>query len=300
MVVKNKRIKQLFMGGIMTASTKAGSQKLPINWPAERPIAMSVSVMLEGWTEDAAPGIGPMGNPLRAGVFDTQAKSWSDYGAQTGAWRLLDVLADTDTKAVFYVSGILAEQNAELMRTISSQGHIVAAHAWSQHIIPAYQTLDEELSDLKRCVATLEKTSGQRPKGWISPRATPSQNTPELLAREGFNWFADVFDRDLPYQIETKAGPILGLPFTMEINDFPLLVRYGNEPESFVRTLKSLLDGWSSIGSPCATVDLTAHAHVFGRPAGAIAFKNAINMCRADSQTFMTHHADIAGMFRDS
>ena len=29
-----------------------------------RPLAISVSVMLEGWTDDSAPGIGPMGNPL--------------------------------------------------------------------------------------------------------------------------------------------------------------------------------------------------------------------------------------------
>lgn len=48
---------------------------VPNGWPAGRSLAISVSVMLEGWTEDAAPGIGPMGNPLKAGVFDTQAKS---------------------------------------------------------------------------------------------------------------------------------------------------------------------------------------------------------------------------------
>jgi len=272
-------------------------QRVPSGWTADRPIAISVSVMLEGWTDDAAPGIGPMGNPLRAGVYDTQAKSWAEYGAKTGAWRLLDVLADTDTKAVFYVSGILAERNAELMKAITSQGHVVAAHAWSQHIIPAYQSREEELADLKRCVATLESTSGQRPRGWISPRATPSLNTPELLAQQGFTWLADVFDQDLPYKIETKSGPIVGLPFTMEINDFPLVVRYGNEPEAFVRTLGALLDGWRSIRSPHACLDLTAHAHVFGRPAGAIAFKSAIKLCRENSQAFMTHHAEIAAMF---
>jgi len=35
-----------------------------------RPLALSVSVMLEGWTDDSAPGIGPMGNPLKSGVLD--------------------------------------------------------------------------------------------------------------------------------------------------------------------------------------------------------------------------------------
>ena len=106
------------------------SPDLPSDWPKGRPLGVSVSVMLEGWTDDAAPGIGPMGNPLRAGVFDTQAKSWAEYGARTGAWRLLDVLEDTGTKAVFYVSGVLAERHPDLMRSIAQAGHPIAAHAW--------------------------------------------------------------------------------------------------------------------------------------------------------------------------
>lgn len=269
-------------------------KRQPSGWPAGRQLALCVSVMLEGWTDDAAPGIGPMGNPLRPGIYDAQAKSWAEYGAKTGAWRLLDVLADTNTRAVFYVSGILAERYPELMQAIVRQGHAIAAHAWSQHIIPAYQTREEELADLKRCIATLESTSGMRPKGWISPRATPSLSTPALLAQEKLTWFADVFDRDLPYTLQTDAGPITAIPFTMEVNDFPLLVRYGNEPDVFVRMLKAMLDGWSDIGSPAACLDITAHAHVFGRPAGAMAFKSALRLAQQSALGWMTHHAEIA------
>lgn len=272
------------------------SAPLPSGWPKNRPLGVSVSVMLEGWTDDAAPGIGPMGNPLRAGVFDTQAKSWAEYGARTGAWRLLDVLEDTGTKAVFYVSGILAERHPDLIRAIAQAGHPVAAHAWSQHIIPAYQTRDEEHADLRRCIQVLQSTSGSRPQGWISPRATPSLDTAELLALEGFSWFADAFDRDLPYRMETAAGPITAIPFTMEVNDFPLCIRYGHAPDAFVRTLQSILDGWSEIRSPSACLDLTAHAHVFGRPAGAIAFKQAIQLAQANAAVWMTTHAELSGM----
>ena len=42
---------------------------LPRDWPQGRSLAVSVSIMLEGWTEDGAPGIGPMGNPLKPGVL---------------------------------------------------------------------------------------------------------------------------------------------------------------------------------------------------------------------------------------
>src|SRR5215831_18983751 len=116
----------------------------PAGWPADRPLALSVSVMLEGWTDDAAPGIGPMGNPLKAGVLDLQARSWAEYGPKVGAWRLLDILAKARQRAVFYVSGVLAERYPELMRSIAQAGHVVAAHGFSQHVIPAYQAPEEE------------------------------------------------------------------------------------------------------------------------------------------------------------
>src|SRR5512133_2538640 len=103
-------------------------------------LGTSVSVMLEGWTDDSAPGIGPMGNPLKAGVLDLQARSWADYGPKVGAWRLLDILQKLDVRSVFYVSGLLAERYPELMKAIVAGGHAVAAHGWGQNIIPSYQT----------------------------------------------------------------------------------------------------------------------------------------------------------------
>ena len=43
-------------------------------------LAISLNVMLEGWAEGSAPGIGPMGNPLKPGVADLQALSWRNTG----------------------------------------------------------------------------------------------------------------------------------------------------------------------------------------------------------------------------
>lgn len=43
---------------------------LPAGWPQARTLAVSVSVMLEGWSEGAAPGVRPMGNVLKAGTLD--------------------------------------------------------------------------------------------------------------------------------------------------------------------------------------------------------------------------------------
>lgn len=272
--------------------------RIPPDWPEGRAIALSVSVMLEGWTADSAPGIGPMGNPLKAGVLDLQGQSWAAYGPQIGAWRLLDTLEAAGVKAVFYVSGILAEPYADLMRAITAAGHEIAAHSWGQNIVPAYQSAEDEKSDLDRCIAALESASGQRPRGWISPRCTPSQRTSHLLAAAGFAWHGDIFDVDLPHRLQTGAGPIMAVPFTMEVNDMPLYVRYGNEPEAFTRILQRILEGSPQVSHRPFCLDLTVHAHVFGRPFGAIEFARSLALAkRHQTTTWVTDHGTLADQF---
>ncbi len=271
---------------------------LPAGWPEGRSLAVSVNVMLEGWSDGAAPGVGPMGNVLKAGATDFQALSWAEYGANAGAWRLLDVLAAAGVRAVFYVSGVLAEGHPELMRAIVAAGHVVAAHGWGQQTIPATQAVEDETRDLQRCIEALEAASGQRPRGWISPRCTPSARTTALLAAAGMAWHSDYFDQDLPRVVHTPSGPITAVPFTMEVNDMPLSVRYGNEPEAYTRTVARILNGWNLVSRRPACLDITVHAHVYGRPMGAIEFARSLALVQEhDAFAWLTEHDALGGMF---
>ena len=273
--------------------------RVPPAWPVDRPLAVSVAVMLEGWAAPDAPGIGPMGNPLRPGTIDLQARSWADYGAKTGAWRLLDLLDREGVRAVFYTSGVVAEQYPDLAGAIAKRGHIVAAHGWSQGTLPAYLSEDAETSDIARCVDVLRAASGAHPGGWLSPRCTPGAQTSRLLAAAGFRWHADMFDSDLPYPIQTGSGPILGVPFTMEVNDMPLYVRYGNEPDVFTHTLEKIVSGWPRLGLPFACLDITVHAHVFGRPYGALALLDSLAAVKRREWCWLTDHARLADIHRE-
>ena len=263
--------------------------------PAGKPLAISLNVMLEGWAEGSAPGIGPMGNPLKPGVADLQALSWAEYGPKVGAWRLLDLLEREQARAVFYTSGVVAERYPALPAAIACRGHVVAAHGWSQGTLPAYLSEDTERDDIARCVEVLQRTAGRHPGGWLSPRCTPSSHTSRLLVRAGFRWHADMFDADLPYRIDTPDGSLIGMPFTMEVNDMPLYVRYGNEPEAFTRTLARIVESWDRLGNPPACLDITVHAHVFGRPYGAIALLNSLALVRRHDHCWLTDHARLAG-----
>ena len=265
------------------------------HWPDDRPLAICVNVMLEGWADPDAPGIGPMGNPLRAGVRDLQAQSWAEYGAKVGGWRLLDMLDREAVKSVFYTSGVVVDRYPALAKAIADRGHHVAAHAWSQGTLPAYLSAEDEEADIVRCTQAILTATGHHPLGWLSPRCTPSDRTSALLVKHGYAWHADTFDSDVPYTMPGHPS-LIAMPFTMEVNDMPLYVRYGNEPDAFVRTLAKIVEGWPRLGAPKACLDITVHAHVFGRPYGLLAFLDALTLVKNSPHCWLANHRVLSAL----
>jgi hypothetical protein len=84
----------------------------------------------------------------------------------------------------------------------------------------------------------------------------------------------------------------------MEINDMPLSVRYGNETEAYSRSLEHILEGWPLVAARPACLDLTVHAHVYGRPAGAIEFARTLSLARRfDDRAWLTDHDSLGRIF---
>jgi len=272
----------------------ATNQAQITNWPAQQPIALSVNVMYEAWADDSAPGVGPMGNPIRSGYLDLQARSWAAYGVEVGIKRLLDILAREDIQATIYTSGLLAERQPTLLKAMVEQGHNVAAHGWTQDVLPIYLSREEESAALDRSGQAILSATNIAPRGYVSPRCTPSAVTSTLLAERGYLWHIDTFDRDLPAVEVTEGGPMVAVPFTMELNDLPLAVRYGNEPQAFTRSFERLIDRWDIARVGPACLDLTVHAHVFGRPAGAIEFQAALALATRSDLVWLTSHHELA------
>src|SRR5262249_52097031 len=142
--------------------------------------------------------------------------------------------------------------------------------------------------------------TGTRPQGWLSPRCTPSARTTGMLAGAGFRWHADIFDADLPYRVQTASGPIVAMPFTMEVNDMPLYVRYGAPPEAYTRIFGRIVNEWPRIPGTGAgragCLDLTVHAHVFGRPYGLVELRDSIAVARRADWAWLTDHDRLAAL----
>ena len=57
---------------------------------------------------------------------------------------------------------------------------------------------------------------------------------------------------------------------------------------------RRIVEKYDTIGRPPAVIDITAHAHVFGRPYGAIEFRAAIEAVMNVDWVWMTTHQELA------
>ncbi len=152
-------------------------------WPNDKRIAVVFNVCLEAWSDGKAPGISPMGNPLPAGVLDTMAISWAAYGVEVGIHRLMDGFARHGAKASVMTNAVIAERAPDTVKAIAERGHEVLSHSYAMDVIPALLSDEDERKNIERCTALLEKASGQKIVGWLSPRGTSKLDHAETARR---------------------------------------------------------------------------------------------------------------------
>jgi peptidoglycan/xylan/chitin deacetylase (PgdA/CDA1 family) len=266
-------------------------------WPGNKKIGIVFRMAYEWWSDGHWPGIGPMGNPLKGGIPDLNAIGWAEYGHRRGVHRVLEIFERHHVKASILVCGIMAERYPSEVKAIADLGHDIVAHSYAMDVIPAYLDEKQEVDNIRRTTDLIANVIGTRPKGWISPRSTPSPKTARLLAQEGYIWHSDTLNDDLPYQVDFGDCSIVAVPGTMEVNDLPLFMRHGQPPRAMVEIFEDWLNYVRAWETRAIKIDPTVHAHVFGRPAGAGAFQNILEIATKADDVWIGTRSEMVEHF---
>ena len=263
-------------------------------WPGGKRVAVIFNIAYEAWSDGQAPGIGPMGNVLKPGFFDTNAHSWASFGMVRGIHRLLDYADKRGVKTSIMVNGVIAQRDPDTVRSLHARGHEVVNHSWGMDVIPVYFDEAQERENIRRNDEILTRVAGVKPKGWISPRGTGSLISPRLLAEAGYIHHGDCNDDDRPYVLDYNGKRIVAIPLTMDVNDLPTCIRYGHGPRHMLDAFTDTFTAMREREAVPLMLDVTAHTHVMGRPSGAWVYDEIMGIVAQHSDVWVTTREEMA------
>ena len=183
-------------------------------WPGGRRIAVTFNIMHEWESVPRSNAIRKRELSADAATIDFLALGARQYGANFGFKRLLDILEKFDVKVTVLTSGLMAELFPATLKEAIARGHEVACHHWDQSRHPfEYTTMDEEHDAIVKSIDAIERATGQRPLGYMSPGPRPSHNTLEICASLDFVWNGDYCDSDIPYLMDVKGKKIVSIGY---------------------------------------------------------------------------------------
>lgn len=83
-----------------------------------------------------------------------------DDGPSSNTGRILDILAEYDVKATFFVVGKTEEKYQSLYKRIVEEGHTLAMHSYSHKYNEIYQSRESYVEDLTKLQEFLYETTG--------------------------------------------------------------------------------------------------------------------------------------------
>ena len=159
--------------------------------------------------------------------------------------------------------------------------------------MPALLSDEDEQKNIARCTQLLEKASGQKVRGWLSPRGTSKLTTPKLLAEAGYRWYGDVFDADLPYIQSYGDKKIVAIPLAYDVNDMPSM-KYGHPPRMMFEAFAEVVEIARERDDELRIIDVTSHAHICGHHRGAYYYEKIVEQAVSSPDIWVGTRAQIA------
>ena len=135
---------------------------------------------------------------FQVGAFEnTIARSdWESIASRvvSNTSRVIDLYAESGTKATFFILGWVAERHPDLIRRIVGDGHEVASHGYGHDRVTTL-TPERFKSDLQHTKALLEAASGVAVRGYRAPSFSICKDNAwalQVLADEGYAYSSSV------------------------------------------------------------------------------------------------------------
>ncbi|NEC66721.1 polysaccharide deacetylase family protein [Streptomyces sp. SID9727] len=177
---------------------------------------------LRPMTGQTSPRYRPAAPPVRTRPFEqlpdighAMVLSFDDGPDPLHTPHILDTLREHDVRAMFFLCGEMANDNRDLVRRISDEGHTVGNHSWTHPLVTTL-TRAGITDELGRTSDVIEKITGAAPLWYRAPYGAWNRDSFEIgaaLGMEPMAWTVDTLDWTVPGtdtivdRVRQGAGP---------------------------------------------------------------------------------------------
>ncbi|MEE8501090.1 MAG: polysaccharide deacetylase family protein [Kiloniellales bacterium] len=239
--------------------------RAPLKLPDGARVVVSTVVNVENWAFDRPMPRQAMTTPAGAPALpDVPNWAWHEYGMRVGFWRLKAALDGFGIKATTSINASVCLDYPRIARAVLDAGWEFMGHGFEQKTMHA---LDDERAAIRKAIATIRDFTGKAPRGWLGPGLTETDRTLDILAEEGIEYICDWVMDEQPVEMRTTAGPVVMVPYSVELNDIAIMVIQQHEARVLYERTMAQFERLYQEGKESARVlALCVHPYISGVP----------------------------------
>jgi allantoinase len=238
-------------------------ERKSLHWPGDARVGFYIGLNVEHFYVD-----GPstsLWEGTASLVPDPLNHGWRDYGPRVGIWRLVETLDRHAIRASVLLNSDVCKRYPQIIEAGRTRDWAWLAHGKTNSMLPTGMPVEEERAFLREVVDTIEKATGQRPRGWLGTGLTETFKTPELLAERGLSYLLDSTNDDQPYPLNVPG--MLSVPYSVELNDLGMFVGKGLTGREALQMIKDQFDQlYADSADSGRVMALALHPFVIGLP----------------------------------
>lgn len=255
-------------------------------WAGGSRVAAYAVLFLEHW--ELLPPEGSLRDPRLVGEFGSfhpDYRSWTqrEYGLRIGVFRVIEALRSAGITPCIAANAMAVDRLPGLVRQLCEWGCEWLGHGVSAtRILHAKMPRAEQAAAVETSLATIERATGRRPRGWISQDWGTTPDTFDLLAEAGIRYTLDFPNDEQPYWLQTDPR-VLAIPFSAEWDDVQCQWLRFIEPRAHAQLA---LEALQRTAADCerqarhAVFNVSVHPWVSGMPSRIRAFRDMLARLR--------------------